>query len=170
MIWFCDLRNSPPIADSMSREDFLRYLNQFFDCMAGAVSDHGGEVLRFIGDAVLAIFPIEEGEGEQAAAAAIDAARQASEWIEVLNGSARVGGRWLIDFGIGLHVGDVTYRNIGIPERLEFTVIGAAANEAARIEALTKDIGVPVVMSAEFTAHYNGELKPLGPRASRRRA
>lgn len=88
VIWFCDLCNSPPIADSMSREDFLRYLNQFFDCMAGAVSDHGGEVLRFIGDAVLAFFPIEEGEGEQAAAAAINAARQASERIEILNGSA----------------------------------------------------------------------------------
>jgi class 3 adenylate cyclase len=87
VIWFCDLHNSPPIADSMSREDFLRYLNQFFDCMAGAVSDHGGEVLRFIGDAVLAIFPIEEGEGERAAAA-INAARQASERIKILNGSA----------------------------------------------------------------------------------
>jgi len=106
VILFCDLRDSTPISNSMSREDFLRYLNQFFDCMAGAVSDHGGEVLRFIGDAVLAIFPIEEGEVEQAAAAAINAARQASERIEILNGSARLGERRLISFG--LHVGDVT--------------------------------------------------------------
>ena len=88
VIWFCDLRDSTPISDSMSREDFLRYLNQFFDCMAVAVSDHGGEVLRFVGDAVVAIFSIEGGEVEQAATAVINAVRQASERIEILNGSA----------------------------------------------------------------------------------
>ena len=164
VIWFCDLRNSTPIAESMSREEFLRYLNQFFDCMAGAVSDHGGEVLRFIGDAVLAIFPIDAGRdaGERAAASAADAARQASDRIAVLNGSARVGRREQIGFGIGLHVGDVTYGNIGIPERLEFTVIGSAANEAARIESLSKDVGEAVVMSEAFADLYSGDLKPLG--------
>lgn len=167
VIWFCDLRNSTPIADAMEREEFLRYLNQFFDCMAGAVSDHGGEVLRFIGDAVLAIFPIEGDDSGKAAAAAVDAAIQASDRIEVLNGSARVGKRREIGYGIGLHVGNVTYGNIGIPERLEFTVIGAAANEAARIEALTKELGVPVVMSAEFAHHYDGKLRPLGSHSLR---
>lgn len=175
VIWFCDLRNSTPIADNMTREEFLRYLNQFFDCMAGAVTDHGGEVLRFVGDAVLAIFPIvcdgNEYDGarhaEAAAAAAIDAAVQASERVDVLNGSARVGGRERIGFGIGLHVGDVTYGNIGIPERLEFTVIGAAANEAARIEALTKELGVPIILSEEFADIYNGKVKPLGSHSLR---
>ena len=103
-------------------------------------------MLRFVGDAVVAIFSIEGGEVEQAAAAAINAARQATERIETLNGSARLGERRLIDFGIGLYVGNVTYGNIGIPERLELTVTSAAANEAVRIKALTKDIGVSVVM------------------------
>ncbi len=173
VIWFCDLRDSTPIADAMGRENFLRYLTQFFDCMAGAVNDHGGEVLRFIGDAVLAIFPIARdgagGDGardtEAAAEAAVSAAIQASDRIAVLNGSARAGGRERIGFGIGLHVGDVTYGNIGIPERLEFTVIGAAANEAARIEAMTKELGVSVVMSAEFARLYSGAVKPLGAHA-----
>lgn len=162
VIWFCDLRNSTPIADRMARDDFLRYLNQFFDCMAGAVADHGGEVLRFVGDAVLAIFPIDQDDAERASAAAVDAAKQASDRINVLNGSARVAGREPIGFGIGLHVGSVTYGNIGTPERLEFTVIGAAANEAARIESLTKELGVQVTMSKAFVDSYDGEVKSLG--------
>ena len=162
VIWFCDLRNSTPIADRMERDAFLRYLNQFFDCMAGAVSDHGGEVLRFVGDAVLAIFPIDGEDGAAAAAAAVDAAVQASDRINVLNGSANAGKCEPIGFGIGLHVGSVTYGNIGIPERLEFTVIGAAANEAARIESLTKELGVQVTMSKAFTDLYEGDVKSLG--------
>jgi adenylate cyclase len=124
---------------------------------------------------VLAIFPIARdgagGDGardaEAAAEAAVSAAIQASDRIAVLNGSARAGGRERIGFGIGLHVGDVTYGNIGIPERLEFTVIGAAANEAARIEAMTKELGVSVVMSAEFARLYSGAVKPLGAHALR---
>ncbi len=162
VIWFCDLRNSTALAESMGRDAFLRYLNQFFDCMAGAVDDYGGEVLRFIGDAVLAIFPIADGESHAACEAALDAAQQAARRIDVLNGSANAAGRTKIGYGIGLHVGDVTYGNIGTPDRLEFTVIGAAANEAARMEAMTKDLGVPLIISETFAAEFGGDLKSLG--------
>lgn len=108
VILFCDLRNSMPILDRMKRNAFLRYLNQFFDCLAVAVSDHGGEVARFDGDAVFAILPIDGEEGTAAAAATVDAAVQASDRINVLNGSANAGKRKPIGFGIGLHMSSVT--------------------------------------------------------------
>ena len=79
-----------------------------------------------------------------------------------MNATAKVGKRPRLDFGIGLHLGDVTYGNIGVPERLEFTVIGAAANEAARIESMTKTLDRQIVMSSEFAASYPGELLSLG--------
>ena len=108
VILFCDLRNSMPILDRMKRNAFLRYLNQFFDCLAVAVSDHGGEVARFDGDAVFAILPIDGEEGRADAAATVDATVQASDRINVLNGSANAGKRKPIGFGIGLHMGSVT--------------------------------------------------------------
>ena len=108
VILFCDLRNSMPILDRMERNAFLWYLNQFFDYIAGAVSDHGGEVPRFDGDAVFAILPIDGEEGRAAAAATVDAAVQASDRINVLNGSANASKRKPIGFGIGLHKGSLT--------------------------------------------------------------
>ena len=171
VIWFCDLRNSTPLAETMSRADFLVYLNCFFDSMAGAVVDNGGEVLRFIGDAVLAIFPIEEGsttdretrsEMGQACDQAITAANAAVLAIAEANIEQRAKGKPEIGFGIGIHIGDLTYGNIGIPERLEFTVIGAAANEAARIESMTKELAIPVLISDTFASSYGGQLESVG--------
>lgn len=165
VIWFCDLRNSTPIANSMSRAAFLRYLNIFFDAMAGSVVENGGEVLRFIGDAVLAIFPFETDDVEsqrQACQKAVDAARETANRVAVANDAQLEEGMPPIGYGIGLHVGDVTFGNIGIPERLEFTVIGAAANEAARIESMTKDLSRRVIVSKTFADAYEGELEALG--------
>jgi len=170
VIWFCDLRNSTPLAESMSRPEFLDYLNKFFDCMAGAVVDNGGEVLRFIGDAALAIFPIEDrtsgrdccGETATETARALKAARDAQELVRVVNAELEQEGRPLIGYGIGLHIGDVTYGNIGIPERLEFTVIGPAVNQAARIEAMSKELGTNVIASTDFAKAHKGDLKSLG--------
>lgn len=171
VIWFCDLRNSTPLAESMPRADFLIYLNRFFDSMAGAVVDNGGEILRFIGDAVLAIFPIEEGsDGDresltgigQACNRAITAANAAMAGIAEANVEQLANNEPEIGFGIGIHMGDLTYGNIGIPERLEFTVIGAAANEAARIESMTKELGIPVLISDTFASAYGGQLETVG--------
>lgn len=170
VIWFCDFRDSTPLSNSMGRSAYLRHLNRFFECMAGAVLDSGGEVLRYIGDAVLAIFPIAKsgGAAQRAAAAeacehAIGAAKLATERIKAMN--QRHPDRPPLRFGIGLHLGTVTYGNIGIPQRLEFTVIGPAANEAARVESMTKELNKPVLTSSAFANAYAGGLVSAGRHA-----
>jgi adenylate cyclase len=170
-IWFCDLRDSTRMADSMSRKAFLAILNDFFDCMAGAVLDHGGEVLRFIGDATLAIFAtgtssygVDRGCCDTVAAchAALAAVKDAQARMGALNRSRAQKGESPLRFGLALHMGDLTYGNIGVPERLEFTVIGAAANEAARLEGLCKTLNQPLLISSAFERCFSGELRSLG--------
>jgi adenylate cyclase len=176
VIWFCDLRGSTELAEDMAREDFLSLLNEFFDCMAGAVLDHGGEVLRFVGDAALAIFPIvaEDDEAGREACTRHDACRlalmaagDAMERIDALNQGRGERDAPPVGFGIGLHIGDVLYGNIGVPERLEFTVVGAAANEAARLEGLCKTLKLPVLISGQFAQFFPGELASVGRHALR---
>lgn len=168
VIWFCDLRGSTPLADELPREQFLELLNRYFECMAGAVLDHGGEVLRFIGDAALAIFPIKEAEEKdpkltvEACKTALAAANDARLRMNTLNTGRAEAGEDPLGYGIGLHVGDVMYGNIGTEQRLEFTVIGPAANEAARIEALCKTLGEPLLVSEEFARHFPDQLESLG--------
>jgi adenylate cyclase len=151
VIWFCDLHDSTPLADSMSRGDFLRLLNEFFECVLGPVLEREGEVLRFIGDAALAIFPVNDQEAE-ACRRALEAAREAIRRMDAINATRERPLR----FGIALHLGDVLYGNIGTPTRLEFTVIGAAANEAARIESLCKVLDAPLLVSAPVARHLAG--------------
>lgn len=168
VIWFCDLRDSTVLAASSSRRAFLDLLNGFFEAMGGAVLDQGGEVLRFIGDAALAIFPIEAQASadqvalEEACGRALAAARDASERLTTLNRELTAKGSAPLGWGIGLHVGEVTFGNIGTPSRLEFTVIGAAANEAARIEGLTRKLGHRVLASEEFARYCPETLPELG--------
>lgn len=159
VVWFSDLRESTALSLSMEREAYLGYLNRYFDCMAGAILEHGGEVLRFIGDAALAIFPTGEAPVE-ACRRAIRAARRAGERIAADNEAHPE--RTPIRYGIGLHLGQVTYGNIGVPQRLEFTVIGSAANAAARVESMCKTLGRNVVISSAFADTYAGKLEPLG--------
>jgi adenylate cyclase len=153
----------------MEQEIYLVHLNRFFHCMAGAIIENGGEVLRFIGDAVLAIFPIagETSKSWENATGALEACRRAikaaeiiSERIEAMN--VKYTELPPLNYGIGLHLGDVTYGNIGIPERLEFTVIGSAANEAARIESMTKELKEPVLISSAFADTFPGKLRSMG--------
>jgi adenylate cyclase len=165
VVWFSDLRDSTALSISMERGAYLDYLNRYFHCMAGAIMESGGEVLRFIGDAALAIFPIggnwsgATGEAE-ACRRAISAAKLAAERIAADNAAHPE--RVPIRYGIGLHLGQVTYGNIGVPERLEFTVIGSAANTAARVESMTKTLGRNIVISAAFAERYAGKLTSLG--------
>ena len=166
VIWFCDLRESTPLARLMSRSEFLACLNEFFDCVAGAVLDHGGQILRFIGDAALAIFPIEEGcddrSLQEVCERAIASAREASSRIKSTNLQRTRSALQPIQYGIALHVGNVTYGNIGTGNRLEFTVIGEAANLAARIESMCKLLDQPVLLSAEFAACAPDYVTSLG--------
>jgi adenylate cyclase len=157
VIWFCDLRDSTPLADSMSRHEFLALLNEYFECVLGPVLERQGEVLRFIGDAALAIFPVA-GNPAEACAKALAAAREAQARMDKLNQSRQAPLR----FGIGLHLGSLTYGNIGTPSRIEFTVIGAAANEAARIESLCKRLDVNLLVSERVARALPGAWRSLG--------
>jgi adenylate cyclase len=120
VIWFSDLRNSSGLADTLQPEEFITLINEYFKGMAGAVLDSGGQVLRFIGDAVLAIFPIRDGHENDgmACATALVAARDAVDRMTVLNKTRKADNKEALGFGIGLHVGDVMYGNIGVPERV----------------------------------------------------
>lgn len=164
VIWLSDLRGSTEMAETLSREDYLQCLNAYFDSAAGAVMEHGGEVLKFIGDAVLAIFPIEnpEQDGSQACLDALAAAKHAISAIEDLNIVRREAGKPDLRFGVGLHRGDITFGNVGTDSRLDFTVIGSAVNEVARIEDLTKTVGRTVLTSEEFANSVCCDLEPVG--------
>jgi adenylate cyclase len=162
VIWFSDLRDSTSLTESLAREEYLVLLNQFFDCMAGAVLDHGGEVLKFIGDAILAIFPIEDPDSPEAAGHAIEAAQDAQGRIAVINQQGAMRGAKAISFGVGIHIGNLMYGNIGTSGRLDFTVIGSAVNETSRIESMCKALDQTILFSAEFARHFPTRLVSLG--------
>ncbi|MFT5509594.1 MAG: adenylate cyclase [Hyphomicrobiaceae bacterium] len=150
VIWYCDLRRSTEMAEALENDAYLDLLNRYFECTAGSVLASGGEVLSFIGDAVLAIYPIdaEGADAHSAAQAALEAANAARVELKALNASRP--GEAPVNFGLGLHVGRVMHGNIGVPQRVDFTVIGPAANEVARLEELTKTLGPDVLVSAAF--------------------
>lgn len=172
VVWYCDLRGSTALADSVSRDDYLDLINRFFEAMAGAVMDRGGEVLKFIGDGLLAIFPMEKAPtsedgkeafcGASACKEALEAARDAVGRMQEVNAALAEEGRAPLRFGLALHLGDVTYGNIGGQSRLDFTVIGPATNEAARIDHLTKELGIAVLVSEDFERYVTGKLTSLG--------
>lgn len=163
VIVFADLRGSSSLAEHYGMEGFLDILNRYFEVTAGSFMDHGGEVLRFIGDASLAIFPYDKfGGAEPACAKALDAARDAVTRGATLNEARASDGDRPIDFGIGLHVGTVMYGNIGTPDRIEFSVIGRAANEAARIESKCKDLDRQILASRAFADLTNADWESHG--------
>jgi adenylate cyclase len=164
VIWYSDLRGSTDLADRLPGGQFLATLNEYFECSAGAARDHGGEILRFVGDAVLAIFPMQSGAQsvQQACVAAAAGARDCEDRLKRLNQCRQTERKPPLDFGLALHVGEVLFGNIGIPERLEFSVIGPAANEVARIEALTKTLGQRILASAEFVQHLAQPCHSVG--------
>lgn len=176
VIWFSDLRDSTRMAERLPVADFLANLNGFFDCMAGAALDRGGEILGFVGDAVLAIFPINCESGllqdtcaplEEACANALEAARDARKRIKDFNEEREAVGKSPLGFGLALHVGDLTYGNIGVPERLQFTVVGAAVNLAARLQSLCKDLDQSILVSSVFSRSTPDDWISLGHHAIR---
>ncbi len=164
VIWYSDMRNSTTMADHVPPAEFLTALNSYFECTAGAVLTHGGEVLRFIGDAVLAIFPIRDSSttASDACESALAAVHDADGRLTQVNHERKAIKKDTLSFGLGLHLGDVMYGNIGVPERVEFSVIGPAANEVARLEGMTKELNRHVLMSGEFAQHVSGDCQSLG--------
>ena len=153
-LWFSDLRNFTQLTETLEAGQLLGMLNDYFEFVAAAVGARGGEILRFIGDAMLIVFPIEGDQDAKAAcAAALDAAIDAQTTLESLNHRRRRRGLPEIEFGVGLNVGEVIYGNVGAPERLDFTVMGPVVNRTARLESLTKELGHRVLFSREFADH-----------------
>lgn len=147
LIYYCDLRGFTALADARPPRDVVRLLDTYFDCVAGPVEERGGEVLKFIGDAVLAILPVGDDGPAAAAALALEAAEASFGEMQ-----ARLGSEDALAFGIALHLGPVMYGNIGTRERLDFTVIGPAVNEASRVESLCKELGVPLLITDKVAA------------------
>ena len=145
-LWYSDLRNSTGLADALPVEAFLDLLNVYFDCAAGAVIAEGGQVLDIVGDAILAFFPTDKLGEAEACAAALRAAKGAQSRLAAkkAEGCRRA---LEIEFGIGVHFGDVVFGNAGTAERLKFGVIGRAVNEVARNQDMTKLLGQSVVVS-----------------------
>jgi adenylate cyclase len=148
-IWFSDVRGFTQLSDRLPSARVIEILDGHFDAIAGAVSDGGGEVLKFIGDAVLAIFPLGD-DPRDACRRALSAAERAFAALGRLNEGLASRGDGPIEVGIALHRGPVMYGNIGARDRLDFTVISAAVNEASRLESLCKPLGTRLALSAAF--------------------
>ena len=152
-----DMRGFTAISDLWPRDDVISLLNDYFDALSEPIERHGGEILKFMGDGLLAIFP----DDAQAAIGAVADIRVA---MAALNARRVAEGREALGYGVGVNYGDVMYGNIGSRTRLDFTVIGPAVNVASRLEALTKEVGANALFSAAFVAHTRcgGALRLLG--------
>ncbi len=168
IIWASDLRDFTGLTDRLPAQDVTAVLNAAFERFAGAVADHCGEVLKFIGDGLLAVFRYEEDADKAIAAqAALLAARQALRDLDDLNRNppsdlGNVVGWCPLAAGIALHDGEVFFGNVGAPDRLDFTVIGRAVNEASRVEGLTKELGHALLITEGVARVLPDSLVDLG--------
>jgi adenylate cyclase len=156
VIWFSDLRGFTRITDT-APEQAIPLLNDYADVIVSAIHEHGGDVLELIGDGTLAIFATDR---THACSAALSAATAAREGIARLNKRRLEEGKPVTDMYLGLHIGEVFYGNIGSRERLDFTVIGPAVNEASRIAAMCRSVDQPVLISSAF-ANVDGVKRRL---------
>lgn len=163
VLWFSDLRNYTGISEALPAEEVLDILNFYFETIGRAIQNHGGDILKFLGDGLLAIFPVQDAMFlPLACAGALRAAQDALADMDRMNAGREAADMAPIRFGVGLHVGTVTYGNVGTLDRLDFTVIGPAVNRCARLQSLTKEAGVPILASAEFNANCPHPLRPVG--------
>jgi len=163
-IWLSDMRGFTRLADRLPPQTLVDLLNRYFDCQVPAIVEQGGEVLKFMGDGLLAIFPTgRDADAGQTCAAALRAAYQARAQVAALHATGGEGGEGAaVRFGLALHLGDVLYGNIGSGNRLDFTCIGPAVNLAARLEKLAGRLGRTILASQEFAAHCRDDLGPIG--------
>jgi adenylate cyclase len=157
VLWSSDLRGFTPRSDRLPSERMIAILNALFEAQAAEIRRCGGEILKFIGDGLLAIFPITEADAiAEVANTAVAAARQTIAAITELSDHPAMAGEPALDIVIALHVGTVHYGNIGAADRLDFTVIGPAVNLVSRIENTAKTLGQPIVVSEELAAALDG--------------
>ena len=163
VLWFSDLRDFTGMNERLPSAEMLELLNNYLQLVGDALKAHGGEILKFIGDGVMAYFPAEDALFLPiVTASATAAARRLIDDIAAANEARATGGAEPLRFGIGLHIGVVTFGNVGTQDRLDFTVIGPAVNRTARLEAMTKVLGVPVCASAEFNDACPTPMVSLG--------
>ena len=148
VVWYSDLVGFTRIADAHDSQAVLAMLNDYAEAQVEAIEAHGGHVLKFIGDGLLAIFP--DRDESNACERALDAAAGARRRLDALNATRRAAGLPVSDAHVALHIGELLYGNVGSPRRLDFTVLGAAVNEAARIEALCGSLDQHVIVSSAF--------------------
>jgi adenylate cyclase len=161
VVWFSDLRGFTRITDT-TPEQAIPLLNDYSDAIVSAIHEHDGDVLKLIGDGTFAIFTAEDRE--HACGAALSAAITARGHVEELNRRRIADSKPITEMYLGLHVGEVFYGNIGSRERLDFTVIGPAVNEASRIAAMCRSVDQPILMSSAFAdvGGIKGRLVSVG--------
>lgn len=168
VIAYCDLRGFTAMSEALPRDEVIALLNDYFERVIQPVHDHGGQVLKLIGDGMLAIFPLgDPAFRPYVCRQALDAAGDAERAMDELNQTRAADGKPALRFGFALHLGDVMYGNIGAPDRLDFTVIGAAVNNAARLEELSAGLGVTVIVSEAVARESGRELAALGSHTPR---
>ena len=162
-LWYADIRGFTAIADGTPGPAVIELLNEVFEILTASLRKRGGQVLKFMGDGMLAIFPLLAETEAEVCRCAIDAAREAMHTLDRVNRARFEACKPVAEVDLALHIGEVLYGNVGAADRLDFTVIGPAVNEAARIETLCEPLGRKVLVSAEFAAagSCNG-LQPLG--------
>lgn len=165
-ILICDMRGFTAMTDRSGRGQIVALLNRWFERIGVAIRDQQGDILKFMGDGLLAVFPLQDGRGATCDRA-LDAALGAIAETDALNLELAAEGIPELRFGIGLHWGEVEFGNIGTRERLDFTVIGPAVNLASRLQELTKSLDTPILASAEFATASTRTLRDLGTRAVR---
>jgi adenylate cyclase len=162
-LWYCDLTGFTALTERLPPFEVIELLDEFFGCMVEPVQARGGEVLKFIGDAMLAIFPMADDlDRDRACLTALDAARQALTDFDALNERRQAVGKDTLKVKVALHAGSVIYGNIGAPSRLDFTVIGPAVNMVTRLEGLAGRLGLRLLASAPFASPCKAELATIG--------
>jgi adenylate cyclase len=161
VLWSSDVRSFTALSDRVPGEQVIAILDQIFDAQARAIAKHGGEILKFIGDGLLAIFPVEApDQAARAATEALTAAGEAIASVQALDPQSP--GEPPLKMVIALHYGSAIYGNIGAADRLDFTVIGPGVNLVSRIEAVAKSLDLPLVVSDDFARVHGGVLRSLG--------
>jgi adenylate cyclase len=164
VLWYADVRGFTAIADATPGLMVIELLNAICETLTASLRVRGGQVLKFLGDGMLATFPLVDATRDDTCSQALDAAVEAMAGIDRLNAARGEAGKPIAAVDLALHLGEVLYGNVGAVDRLDFTVIGPAVNEVARIEALCEPLGRKVLVSAELAAVVRDRrrLEPLG--------
>ena len=164
VLWYADIRGFTGIADVTAGDATVELLNEVFETLTASLRRRGGQVLKFMGDGMLATFPLGEEGGEKICREALDAAAETQRALDRLKSVRALAGKPAAEVDLALHIGEVLYGNVGAADRLDFTVIGPAVNEVARIETLCEPLGRRILVSAELAvaAGDSHRLEPLG--------